>query len=239
MKSESNTYIAELPDYKLPNFKYVCKDVFDKITSFIKKAGSIILLCSVIIWFLLSFSFELEYGVSLENSILANIGNKISWIFYPILGQNSWEATVSILQGLFAKEQVVSSMAVISGFSEEVYKIGIFETDKFKFFTPASAYAFIVFNLFSAPCFGAIAAMRKELGSTKLMLIAIAFQTIIAWIIATLIYQFGSRFENNFVSVADTLIIGFIMCVIFKIIGRKGKNKSCNSCLHCGHCDKI
>ena len=87
--------------------------------AFIKRAGTIILLCSIIIWFLLSFSFKLEYGVNVEESILANIGNKISWVFKPMLGENSWEAAVSALQGLVAKEQVVSSMAVINGLAED------------------------------------------------------------------------------------------------------------------------
>lgn len=119
-KHTSSTYISELPEYKLPSAKYILKDVFDKVMAFIKRAGTIILLCSIIIWFLLSFSFKLEYGVNVEESILANIGNKISWVFKPMLGENSWEAAVSALQGLVAKEQVVSSMAVINGLAEDV-----------------------------------------------------------------------------------------------------------------------
>lgn len=118
-KHTSSTYISELPEYKLPSAKYILKDVFDKVMAFIKRAGTTILLCSIIIWFLLSFSFKMEYGVDVEESILAGIGTKISWVFKPILGENSWEATVSALQGLVAKEQVVSSMAVINGLAEE------------------------------------------------------------------------------------------------------------------------
>lgn len=118
-KHTSSTYISELPEYKLPSAQYILKDVFDKVMAFIKRAGTIILLCSIIIWFLLSFSFKMEYGVEVEESILANIGNKISWVFKPMLGENSWEAAVSALQGLVAKEQVVSSMAVINGLAED------------------------------------------------------------------------------------------------------------------------
>lgn len=118
-KHTSSTYISELTEYKLPSAKYILKDVFDKVMAFIKRAGTTILLCSIIIWFLLSFSFKMEYGVDVEESILAGIGTKISWVFKPILGENSWEATVSALQGLVAKEQVVSSMAVINGLAEE------------------------------------------------------------------------------------------------------------------------
>ena len=173
-KNNNSTYISELPEYKFPSAKYVFKDVFDKTISFIKRAGSVILMCSIIIWFLLSFSFKFEYGVNVENSILSWIGRAISWIFYPMLGVNSWGATVSTIQGLVAKEQVISSMTVIAGLSEEASG-QIFKTGIFSFFTPASAYAFMVFNLFSAPCFGAIGAMKRELGGTKKMLKAIAF----------------------------------------------------------------
>ena len=151
--------------------------------AFIKRAGSVILVCSIVIWFLLSFSFNLEYGIEVEKSILASIGKCISWIFYPMIGENSWGATVSAIQGLVAKEQVISSMSVIAGFSEELEngKQIFSEGSLFSFFTPASAYAFMVFNLFSAPCFGAIAAMKRELGGTKKMIKAVIFQTIFAW----------------------------------------------------------
>jgi len=145
----SSTYISELPEYKIPSIKYVIKDVFDKVIAFIKRAGTVILLCSIIIWFLLSFSFKFEYGVDIENSILAKIGNKISWVFYPMIGQNSWGATVSVIQGLVAKEQVVSSMAVIAGLAEDTESgAEIFgDGSIFSSFTPACAYAFMLFNL--------------------------------------------------------------------------------------------
>lgn len=157
--------------------------------SFISRAGSTILLCSIIIWFLLSFSTNLEYGVLIENSILAVIGKKISWIFYPIVGTNSWEVAVSALQGLIAKEQVISSMSIIAGLSgNDLFGDGA----KFAFFNQISAYSFIIFNLFSAPCFSAITAMGKELKSFRDMIKAVAFQTIVAWVISSLIYITGS-----------------------------------------------
>ena len=167
-------------------------DVFDKVLSFIKRAGSVILVSSIILWFLLSFSFKFEYGVDVENSILASIGKLFSWVFYPILGEFSWAATVSAIQGLVAKEQVVGSMAVIANVSEEGNMI--FNSGVFSFFNAASAYAFVVFNLFSAPCFGAIGAMKKELGSTKKMMYAILLQTGLAWIIAVLVNLIGNLF---------------------------------------------
>ncbi|MBQ3145882.1 MAG: ferrous iron transport protein B [Clostridia bacterium] len=198
MKNSGTAFISELPEYKLPSVKYVARDVFDKVKEFIKRAGTIILFCSVTIWFLLSFSWKLEYGIEVEDSILASIGNTISWIFYPMLGTFSWEAAVSAIQGLVAKEQVISSMSIIAGFAEEIEEGSmLFKSAAFKFFTPISAYAFMVFNLFSAPCFGAIGAMKRELGSTKKMLKAIAFQTALAWILASLVFNVGT-FMSSF-----------------------------------------
>ena len=234
-KHVSSSYISELPEYKLPSVKYVAKDVFDKVIAFIKRAGSIILICSIVIWFLLSFSFNLEYGVDIEESMLSSIGKTISWVFYPILGQNNWGATVSAIQGLVAKEQVVSSMAVIAGLAEDVEEGSeIFaQGTPFAGMTAAAAYAFMVFNLFSAPCFGAIGAMKRELGSTKRMFKAVLFQTGLAWVLATLVYQIGSRFN-----LANIIVISIIaLVVIYIIISKlKGKKDGCSSCPYCDSC---
>ena len=231
-KNNNSTYISELPEYKLPSTKYVFKDVFDKTISFIKRAGSVILMCSIIIWFLLSFSFKLEYGVNVENSILSWIGRAISWMFYPMLGVNSWGATVSAIQGLVAKEQVISSMTVIAGLSEEASG-QIFKTGIFSFFTPASAYAFMVFNLFSAPCFGAIGALEKELGTFEKMLKVVVFQIVFAWSLAVLIYQVGSRIENGSFNIWNFIILVIIGLIFFMLITSKQK---CSQCEGCGKC---
>ena len=239
-KHVSSSYISELPEYKVPSIKYVAKDVFDKVIAFIKRAGSVILICSIVIWFLLSFSFKMEYGVDIEDSMLASIGKTISWIFYPMLGQNSWGATVSAIQGLIAKEQVVSSMAVIAGLAEDVEEGSQIFADGTPFagITLASAYAFMVFNLFSAPCFGAIGAMQRELGSTKRMLKAILFQTGSAWLLATLVYQIGSRIENGTLNIVNVLVIAIILIIVGCICISKFKNKKdgCSSCPYCNNC---
>ena len=231
-KNNNSTYISELPEYKLPSTKYVFKDVFDKTISFIKRAGSVILMCSIIIWFLLSFSFKLEYGVNVENSILSWIGRAISWMFYPMLGVNSWGATVSAIQGLVAKEQVISSMTVIAGLSEEASG-QIFKTGIFSFFTPASAYAFMVFNLFSAPCFGAIGALEKELGTFEKMLKVVVFQIVFAWSLAVLIYQVGSRIENGSFNIWNFIILGIIGVIFFMLLTSKQKCSQCEGCRKC------
>ena len=220
-KNNNSTYISELPEYKLPSAKYVFKDVFDKTISFIKRAGSVILMCSIIIWFLLSFSFKLEYGVNVENSILSWIGRAISWMFYPMLGVNSWGATVSAIQGLVAKEQVISSMTVIAGLSEEA------SGQIFK------AYAFMAFNLFSAPCFGAIGALEKELGTFEKMLKVVIFQIVFAWSLAVLIYQVGTRIENGSFNIWNFIILVIIGLIFFMLITSKQKCSQCEGCRKC------
>ena len=228
-KNTSSTYISELPEYKIPNAKYVIRDVYDKTMAFFKRAGSVILVCSVIIWFMLSFSIKFEYGVDIENSILAMIGKTISWVFYPMIGANSWETAVSTIQGLIAKEQVISSMSVIAGFAENVENgKEIFNSNVFDFFTPRSAYAFMVFNLFSAPCFGAIGAIKKEIGSTKKMLMVVAFQIIFAWCLAVLINQLG-------VNLLAIIAIIFVIVETAKKT-RKSKQKTKRGCQYCPYC---
>lgn len=228
-KNTSSTYISELPEYKIPNAKYVIRDVYDKTMAFFKRAGSVILVCSVIIWFMLSFSIKFEYGVDIENSILAMIGKTISWVFYPMIGANSWKTAVSAIQGLIAKEQVISSMSVIAGFAENVENgKEIFNSNVFDFFTPRSAYAFMVFNLFSAPCFGAIGAIKKEIGSTKKMLMVVAFQIIFAWCLAVLINQLG-------VNLLAIIAIIFVIVETAKKT-RKSKQKIKRGCQYCPYC---
>lgn len=194
-KSRTENFVAELPEYKVPSVRYVLRDVFEKILAFIKRAGTIIVICSIGVWLLSSFTWKFQFidgeVLTINDSILAGIGNALSWIFYPMLGEWSWGATVSALQGLVAKEQVVGSMEVIAGLAEGA-GADVFKTSIFGFFTGASAYAFMTFNLFSAPCFGAIGAMRRELGSTKRMWQAVLFQTGLAWVLAVLVFGIGS-----------------------------------------------
>lgn len=194
-KGNNSAFISELPEYKIPSAKYVFRDVLEKTLAFFKRAASVIFVCSIAIWFLCRFSWSFKFlsPEEIENSILASIGNAFAWLFYPMLGGNwSWATTVSAFQGLVAKEQVVSSMNIIAGLAEtsEVAS-SLFSSSAFSFFTPLSAYAYCIFNLFSAPCFGAIAAMKRELGSKKAMFKAILFQTTMAWVIATAIGMWG------------------------------------------------
>ena len=181
MENES-AFIFELPKYKIPDLKYIINDVSEKVVSFIIRAGSTIFLASIIVWFLLNFSIELKYGINVEKSILAMIGKKLAWIFEPIIGTSSWEIAVSSLQGLIAKEQIVSSMSIIAGIEGENKIWSLFE--------PVSAYSFIVFNLFNAPCLATISTMKKEIGNWKYIFFIVLYEILIAWILSALIYIF-------------------------------------------------
>ncbi len=181
----SDGYISELPTYKMPKFNYMFRNIVTLVWDFIKNASTIIVFSSIILWFLLHFNFRFEYGIPIDESILAFIGKGISYIFYPIIGEISWASGVSTLQGLIAKEMVISSMANISGASSGQ---AILASPIFSFFTVSSAMGFVVFNLYSAPCFASIGAMKKELGSTKKTIYGVLFQTGFAYIIASLVF---------------------------------------------------
>lgn len=192
-KNNTTSFISELPEYKSPNAKYIARDVFDKTKDFVTRAGTIILICSIFVWFLSSFGWNLRFSQNIQTSILASIGNIFSWFFYPIVGVKNWAVTVSAIQGLIAKEQVVSSMTIISGLSQGVSVGDIFSSGVFSFFNKASGYSFMVFNLFSAPCIASIAAMKSELKSNKKTILAIVFQIAIAWIFASISHLILSK----------------------------------------------
>ena len=191
-KTKNFSFVSELPDYKLPSVKYTLRDVSDRCKDFILRAGTIIVLCSIVIWCLSSFSLNFRFCDNISESILAKLGNIFSWFFYPIIGEFNWAVTVSAIQGLIAKEQVVSSMSIIASLSGGVN--GIFTKGLFANFNAVSAYAFVVFNLFSAPCLASIGAMKNELKSTKKALFAVCFQIAVAWIVSSLIFQVGRNF---------------------------------------------
>ena len=159
------------------------------------------MLCSITVWFLASFTITFKYidgeVLTIENSMLANIGSLFSWVFYPMIGELSWGASVSAIQGLVAKEQVVGSMEVIAGLAEGS-GAALFDSSIFSFFDSTSAYAFMIFNLFSAPCFGAIGAMKREFNSNKKTLMAILFQTGVAWVLGCLTFGIGNLIEVIF-----------------------------------------
>ncbi len=181
-KKDEEPFIIELPEYKLPQINNVLKNTWDKGKGFVKKAGTIIFSISVVIWFL--SNFNLSGYTDINNSILASIGKIIAPIFSP-LGFGNWQASVSILTGIMAKEAVIGTMGVIFGTNLE----GILPS----FFSVVSAYAFMTFVLLYTPCVAVIGAMKKEYGG-RMTILSVGYQFILAWIVAFLVYNIGSIF---------------------------------------------
>ena len=175
--------IYELTDYKVPDAKSIFKDTFIKIGSFAARVGTTVFICSMIIWALSSFSFSRGYVANMEESILADIGRLVSPVLYPVVGANSWQAAVCCLQGFIAKEQVVSSMSVLASAEGAA---DVFSSNAFGFFDAASAYSFVIFNLFSPPCVSAVAAMKKESG-IKNTATAVIYQLVAAVVFSSLL----------------------------------------------------
>jgi len=205
-------FIMELPDYHLPRVKSLLFHVYHKLKSFVKKAGTIILLASVIVWFLSNFSWTLQLIDNPEQSILAGIGKTVDIIFSP-LGWGNWKATVATFTGLIAKENVVGTFGVLYGFAEVSESGAEIWTLLSVDFTPLSAYSFLVFNLICAPCIAAIGAIKREMGSKKWTWIAIGFQTGLAYIIALIIYQIGMMFTGVFTIGSVFGIIALIVMI--------------------------
>lgn len=192
-------FVMELPAYHLPTIGNVLRSMWERGWSFIKKAGTIILVATIFVWFTSNFGFTDEgFGmVDMNDSILSAIGGAIAWLFHP-LGWGDWRAAVAAFTGLIAKENVVGTFGVLFGGFDEVAENGwqIWANMRAAF-SPLSAYSFLVFNLLCAPCFAAIGAIRREMNSAKWTWFAIGYQCVFAYIVSLCIYQFGMLFTGG------------------------------------------
>lgn len=192
MTGTPSEFIMELPPYRTPGFFTVVKSTLDKVWSFVKKAGTFILLACGIVWFLSSFDWSLALVDNIDDSILANLGNAVTWMFVPLGWGTEWEFTVGTITGLLAKENMIGTFGVLFGFGDvsetggEIWSIIATKV------TPIAGFSFLVFNLLCAPCFAAIGAMRRELGSWKVTGAAVLYQTMLAYSVSLIIYQIGS-----------------------------------------------
>ena len=222
---DPSPFVMEMPQYHLPSGSIVLKSMWERGSSFIKKAGTIILLSSVLLWFLQAFGFENGFGMveNLDNSILAYIGKAISWIFIP-LGFGFWQSTVATITGLIAKENVVGTMGILYGFAEASENGVEFWSQLAMQFTPAAAYSFLVFNLLSAPCFAAIGAIKREMNSTRWTWFVIGYQSVFAYSVSLIIYQIWSMisgYGNIFGFMVALALLAFGLYLLF----RKNENK--------------
>ena len=197
---EPAPFVMELPAYHVPTVGNVLRGMWERGWSFIKKAGTIILLSSVILWFLQAFGWENGgFGMveDLDNSVLASVGSAICIIFRP-LGFGNWKAAVATITGLIAKENVVATFGVLYHYAGELAENG----DEIwsavgQDFTQLSAYSFMIFNLLCAPCFAAMGAIKREMNSPKWTCIAIGYMCVFAYAIALIVYQIGSAVTGN------------------------------------------
>ncbi len=192
---EAAPFVMELPAYHLPTIGNVLRSMWERGWSFIKKAGTIILLSTILVWFTTYFgfvdgSFTMLSEDQIDSSILAVIGNCIAWIFAP-LGWGNWQATVASITGLVAKENIVGTMGILYGGAGTVYG------NLAAAFTSISGFSFLVFNLLCAPCFAAIGAIKREMNNAKWTWFAIGYQCAFAYAIALMINQFGGLFLGN------------------------------------------
>ncbi len=193
---DQTPFVMELPQYQLPRVKDVLKRTLDQGKHFVVKAGTIIFLASGLIWFLKTFSWTFEM-VDTNDSILESIGRFIAPIFIP-LGFGNWQSAVATVSGLVAKENVLSTFGVLFNVAEEVSENGLeIWTNMQQIFTPLAAFSFLIFNLICAPCFAAVGAIKREMGSVKWTLFAVGYQTLFAYALALIVYQLGMLFSGH------------------------------------------
>ena len=213
---EPAPFVMELPAYHIPSVKGVLIHMWDRAKAFVRKAGTIIFLSSVVIWFLSSFNFQLQM-VDTGDSILAAIGRVIAPVFAP-LGWGHWEAAVGTISGLVAKENLVAIMGILYGFAEVAENGDEMWSVFAQNFTAISAYSFLVFNLLCAPCFAAIGAIHREMGSAKWTWIAIGYQCIFAYIVSLIIYQLGTWFATGVFGLGTIVAIILVAALLYLLV---------------------
>ena len=225
---DPSPFVMELPQYHMPTAGNVLRSIWERASSFIKKAGTVILLSTIVLWFLMGYGFEGgAFGAveDLNNSILAQIGKAIAWIFTPLgwtqLG-HGWEMAVAAISGLIAKENVVATFGMLFNPNlEEVAEDGAEIWSNLQgALTPIAAYGYLVFNLLCAPCFAAIGAIRREMNSGKWTIFALCYQCLFAYGVALVIYQVGTVLTGGAVNpvglVAAAAIVAFFVYMLVR-----------------------
>lgn len=217
-------FVMELPAYHVPGIKNLLIHTWDRSKAFIKKATTVILLATVGVWFLSSFSWSMEM-VDTTDSILASIGRVIAPIFAP-LGWGEWQAAVATFTGLIAKENVVGTFGILYGFAEVAEDGAEVWGNLQAAFTPLAAYSFLVFNLICAPCFAAIGALRGEMKSGKWTAFALSYQTIFAYVLALIVFQVGSFISGGSFGIGTAVGFALIAGIIYLLFRKPSKVSS-------------
>lgn len=185
LKSKGSGFVMEIPPYRLPQLRNMLLHTWEKVKGFVIRAGTVLLIASMVVWFLQSFSTSLIMVTNGNESILAKLGGIIAPIFAP-LGFGTWQASTALLTGVAAKEMIVSTLAVVSGAGSASPVMMVSQM-----FSPLTSYVFMAFSLLYMPCLSTIVTMRKELGSRKWTLFGLGYSFVVAWVISFIIYQAG------------------------------------------------
>ena len=215
-------FVMELPAYHMPRLIDVLRSMWERGWSFIKKAGTIIVLSTIFVWFTSYFGFvdghfQMLSEEQIDSSILASIGNLIAWIFIP-LGWGNWQAAVASITGLVAKENIVATMSILYG-GGELSTYATLATH----FTAITGYSFLVFNLLCAPCFAAIGAIKREMNNPKWTWFAILYQCGFAYVIAFLVTQIGNAFVGSINILGIIISVAILACMIYMLFFKKYK----------------
>ena len=218
-------FVMELPAYHMPTFGNVMRSMWERGWSFIKKAGTVILLSTIVLWFLNGFGVENgSFGMveDINNSVLAMLGNILAWVFTP-LGFGDWQATVAAITGLIAKENVVATFGVIFGHAE-VSEVGeeIWTILQMRY-TDIAMYAFLIFNLLCAPCFAAMGAIKREMNNAKWTAFAIGYQTVFAYAVALCVYQIGTLITTGVFTIGTAVAFAVVLVLLYFMLRRVKK----------------
>jgi ferrous iron transport protein B len=211
-------FIMELPPYHVPGAKGVLIHMWERCKAFMKKAGTVILLATVLVWFLSSFNWRMQ-TVDMEQSILASIGNAIAPIFDP-LGWGNWKAAVASITGLMAKENVVGTFGILYGFSEVAEDGAQMWGNLQASFSLLGGYSLLVFNLLCAPCFAAMGAVRTEMNSRKWTMFSIGYQCVFAYVVSLIIFQIGSFVTGKGFGIGTAVAILLIIGLLYLMFRR-------------------
>lgn len=226
---DPSPFVMELPAYHVPKTLNVLRSMWERGWSFIKKAGSIILLSTIFIWFTSNFgfvngSFTMLEETQLNESFLANLGSAIAPLFAP-LGWGDWQASVAAITGLVAKENVVATFGILYGFAEVAEDGSEIWGTLAASFTVAAAYSFLVFNLLCAPCFAAIGAIKREMNNAKWTIFAVAYQCVFAYVIAFMIFQFATFFTTGVFGIGTIIALLFLLVMLYLLFRPESKKQ--------------
>ena len=223
---EATPFIMELPQYHIPAVKNVLMATWERVKSFIVKAGTIIFLSTIVIWFLMNFGFyegafgllDTEMEGYIQYSLMAGLGNALAWVFAP-LGFGNWESTVTSITGLVAKENVVATVGILTSLGDA----GEADPSMWMAFgalmggSVPAIMAFCAFNLLCAPCFAAIGTIRRQMASAKWTWFAIGYMTVFAWAVGLMIYQFGMLLSGGEFSVWTAVAVVVLVGMLFQL----------------------